>query len=58
MIWRLKETNEAVGVETVRQIVLRVMQDGNMSKFEVCGFVSGMFKNSNGLMVLILFDRH
>lgn len=57
-IWQLKETDEEVGVETVKQLVLRVMQDGNMNKFEACGFVSGMFKNTNGLMVLILFDQY
>jgi hypothetical protein len=49
---------QKVDKDMVKRLVVRVMEDGHMNKFEACVFVAGMFKNTTGLQVLSVFDNY
>jgi hypothetical protein len=45
-------------VTTIRQLVKRAMDDGNMNKPEACTFVAGMFPNKTGWDVYRIIDGY
>lgn len=55
--WKHKTTQQPMSDKTIRLLVQRVMKDGDMTKFEACGFVAGMFENCIGLYILSIVDQ-